>query len=97
MRVSTRVVSNECFSSTCAEIVKVRSVLFQNGDKQPLELPVPQGPAITITEKVYVPVKDHPEVCVTRAHLCVWCCKICWWSLFVFNMLPNNNNLPTEC
>jgi len=43
------------------EIVKVRSVLFQNGDKQPLELPVPQGPAITITEKVYVPVKDHPE------------------------------------
>jgi len=44
------------------EIVKVRSVLFQNGDKQPLELPPPQGPTITLTEKVYVPVKDHPEV-----------------------------------
>nr|CAB3265342.1 protein quaking-B [Phallusia mammillata] len=43
------------------EIVKVRSVLFQNGDKQPLELPPPQGPTITLTEKVYVPVKDHPE------------------------------------
>ncbi|CAK8686067.1 unnamed protein product [Clavelina lepadiformis] len=43
------------------EIVKVRSVLFQNGDKQPLELPPPQGATITLTEKVYVPVKDHPE------------------------------------
>uniref|UniRef100_H2ZKV9 K Homology domain-containing protein n=1 Tax=Ciona savignyi TaxID=51511 RepID=H2ZKV9_CIOSA len=43
------------------EIVKVRSVLFQNGDKQPLELPPPQGPTITLTEKVYVPVKDHPD------------------------------------
>lgn len=43
------------------EIVKVRSVLFQNGDKQPLELPTPQGPTVTLTEKVYVPVKDHPE------------------------------------
>jgi len=37
-------------------------VLFQNGDKQPLDLPPPQGPTITLTEKVYVPVKEHPEV-----------------------------------
>ena len=44
------------------EIIKVRSVLFQNGEKQPLELPPPQGPTVTLTEKVYVPVKDHPEV-----------------------------------
>jgi protein quaking len=43
------------------EIVKVRSVLFQSGDKKPLELPPPQGPTVTLTEKVYVPVKDHPE------------------------------------
>ncbi|XP_039274643.2 KH domain-containing RNA-binding protein qki.S-like isoform X1 [Styela clava] len=43
------------------EIVKVRSVLFQNGDSMPLELPVAQGPTVILTEKVYVPIKEHPE------------------------------------
>ena len=46
------------------EIVKVRSNLFQiNGiAKQPLELPEPQGPVVTLSEKVYVPIKEHPDV-----------------------------------
>ncbi|XP_043213587.1 protein held out wings-like isoform X3 [Amphibalanus amphitrite] len=45
------------------EIVKVRSNLFQiNGiAKQPLELPEPQGPVVTLSEKVYVPIKEHPD------------------------------------
>lgn len=43
------------------EIVKVRSVLFQNGDTMPLELPAAQGPTVILTEKVYVPIKEHPE------------------------------------
>ena len=48
------------------EIVKVRSVLFQNGDTSPLELPPAQGPTVVLTEKVYVPVKEHPEVYIYR-------------------------------
>ncbi|KAF0297054.1 Protein held out wings [Amphibalanus amphitrite] len=46
-----------------SEIVKVRSNLFQiNGiAKQPLELPEPQGPVVTLSEKVYVPIKEHPD------------------------------------
>ncbi|XP_065225106.1 protein quaking-B isoform X3 [Planococcus citri] len=45
------------------EITRVRSSLFQvNGvKKEPLVLPDPAGEPITLTEKVFVPVKDHPE------------------------------------
>lgn len=47
-----------------AEIAKVRASLFQiNGvKKEPLVLPEADGPVITLTEKVYVPVKEHPDV-----------------------------------
>lgn len=40
--------------------------MFQvNGvKKEPLVLPEPTGEPITLTEKVFVPVKDHPEVSV---------------------------------
>lgn len=46
------------------EIAKVRSNLFQvNGHrKEPLILPEPDGEVTTLTEKVFVPVKDHPDV-----------------------------------
>ena len=42
----------------------MRSNLFQiNGYvKEPLILPDGNGPPVIHTEKVYVPVKDHPEV-----------------------------------
>ncbi|XP_069705815.1 protein held out wings isoform X2 [Periplaneta americana] len=45
------------------EISKVRASLFQiNGTKKdPLVLPDAEGPPTTLTEKVYVPVKDHPD------------------------------------
>ncbi|XP_056642714.1 protein held out wings isoform X2 [Diorhabda carinulata] len=45
------------------EIAKVRASLFQiNGvKKEPLVLPDPDGPVMTLTEKVYVPVKEHPD------------------------------------
>lgn len=50
-----------CFFS---EIAKVRASLFQiNGvKKEPLILPEPEGMVTTLTEKVYVPVKEHPDV-----------------------------------
>lgn len=47
-----------------SEIARVRASLFQiNGvKKEPLVLPEPEGPVTTLTEKVYVPVKEHPDV-----------------------------------
>lgn len=47
-----------------AEIAKVRASLFQiNGvKKEPLKLPEPDGQPITLNEKVYVPIREHPDV-----------------------------------
>jgi hypothetical protein len=36
--------------------------LFQLGNKDALTLPEPIGQVQQLTEKLYVPVKDHPEV-----------------------------------
>lgn len=46
------------------EIAKVRASLFQISGvkKEPLILPEPEGEITTLTEKVYVPVKEHPDV-----------------------------------
>ena len=46
-----------------AEINKVRVTLF-NLEKKPLSLPDEEGPKITLTEKLFVPVKEHPDVSV---------------------------------
>lgn len=44
------------------EILKVRGSLFHFGDqKQSLALPEPKGPQVTLQEKMFVPVKDHPD------------------------------------
>ena len=47
-----------------SEISKVRANLFQiNGYvKEPLILPEGSGPPVIHSEKVYVPVKEHPDV-----------------------------------
>ena len=47
-----------------SEIGKVRGNLFQiNGKKaDPLVLPDGSGPPVTLSEKVYVPIKEYPEV-----------------------------------
>lgn len=52
-----------CFSFF-PEIAKVRASLFQiNGvKKEPLKLPEPDGTPVTLNEKVYVPVREHPDV-----------------------------------
>ena len=46
------------------EIGKVRGNLFQiNGhEKKPMVLPEPIGPVVNLSEKVYVPVKEFPDV-----------------------------------
>lgn len=52
------------------EIARVRASLFQiNGvKKEPLVLPEPEGPVTTLTEKVYVPVKEHPDVSIYSSY-----------------------------
>ena len=49
-----------------SEISKVRGNLFQiNGYvKEPLILPEGSGPPVIHSEKVYVPVKEHPDVSI---------------------------------
>lgn len=56
-----------------SEIAKVRASLFQiNGvKKEPLILPEAEGVVTTLTEKVYVPVKEHPDVSILFALLLV--------------------------
>ena len=46
-----------------AEINKVRVSLFHlNSNKDITSLPEPQGPVSTLSEKLFVPVKEHPDV-----------------------------------
>ncbi|KAL3882216.1 hypothetical protein ACJMK2_028581 [Sinanodonta woodiana] len=45
------------------EINRARLSLFhcKNGGREPLSLPEPYGPVVTLSEKLFVPVKEHPE------------------------------------
>lgn len=54
-----------------AEIAKVRASLFQiNGvKKEPLQLPEPEGQTVTLNEKVYVPIREHPDVSSNQINL----------------------------
>lgn len=58
--------TNVAFFSLFSEIARVRASLFQiNGvRKEPLQLPEPDGETVTLNEKVYVPVKEHPDVSI---------------------------------
>ena len=59
------------FFSAVPEIGKVRGNLFQiNGKKtEPLVLPDANGAIVSLSEKVYVPLKDHPDVSLTLVPL----------------------------
>lgn len=37
-----------------------------NLEKKPLTLPDEEGPKVTLTEKLFVPVKEHPDVSASR-------------------------------
>uniref|UniRef100_A0A1A9VGC4 Uncharacterized protein n=1 Tax=Glossina austeni TaxID=7395 RepID=A0A1A9VGC4_GLOAU len=58
-------IKNQCkeLKEFFEEIARVRASLFQiNGvKKEPLQLPEPEGPAVSLNEKVYVPVREHPD------------------------------------
>lgn len=52
------------------EINRVRLHLFhQTANKEPLDLPEESGPLVTLAEKLYVPVKDFPEVGAITKHV----------------------------
>lgn len=36
--------------------------------KEPLNLPDPEGPTVSLNEKVYVPVREHPDVSTTTTN-----------------------------
>ena len=69
------------FYNFFAEIGKVRGNLFQiNGKKNdPLVLPDAAGTPVSLSEKVYVPLKDHPEVSFTKK-LEMWQSKTRAWQ-----------------
>jgi len=48
----------------CAEITRVReSILKQQVvNSEPVALPEPSGPLVSLSEKLFIPVKEHPEV-----------------------------------
>ena len=64
--INPRLTPTFSFPSISTEIARIRSTLFQiSGDeKKPLVLPEPEGPIILRTEKVYVPVEEHPDVTI---------------------------------
>lgn len=41
-------------------------------DKHPLELPEPVGPIVHLQEKLFVPVKEYPDVSVELKHITLW-------------------------
>lgn len=60
------------------EIARVRASLFQiNGvRKEPLQLPEPDGETVTLNEKVYVPVKEHPDVSGSHLFVIMMSCVV---------------------
>lgn len=73
------------FLSFLTEIAKVRASLFQiNGTKKdPLVLPEGEGPPTTLTEKVFVPVKDHPDVSTSTRFVVVRAPVSFFWQLMM--------------
>jgi len=48
-----------------SEINRVRSSLFNwSATKEQQRLPEPSGPCVTLTEKLFVPLHEHPDVSV---------------------------------
>lgn len=69
------------------EIARIRSNLFHmSGTKnEPLDLPEASGTVLTLSEKVYVPVKEHPDVSFSHT-ICITCMFgiADWWELSFF-------------
>lgn len=63
-----------CIFLCVSEINRVRKDMYSdtvNGlvDRHPLELPEPMGPIVHLQEKLFVPVKEYPDVSSWFIHL----------------------------
>jgi len=47
-----------------AEITRVRENILQQQvvNREPVILPEPSGPVVTLSEKIFIPINEHPEV-----------------------------------
>lgn len=64
----------QCSCLCVSEINRVRKDMYSdtvNGlvDRHPLELPEPIGPIVHLQEKLFVPVKEYPDVSSCFTHL----------------------------
>ena len=64
----------QCTRLCVSEINRVRKDMYSdtvNGlvDRHPLELPEPMGPIVHLQEKLFVPVKEYPDVSSCFTHL----------------------------
>jgi len=48
----------------CTEISRVRESILQQQviNREPMTLPEPSGSVVSLSEKLFIPVKEHPEV-----------------------------------
>ena len=85
---------NNVFISFFSEINKVRVSLFHlNTNKETMSLPEPVGAVVTLSEKVFVPVKEYPEVRIififsTFLSLSEWKClvSVSYWKKYFKNV-----------
>lgn len=89
-----------------SEINRVRKDMYSdtvNGlvDRHPLELPEPIGPIVHLQEKLFVPVKEYPDVSSYGNrhgddHVCVFLIFTdCAFSVFLQNVRINSCNRVT--
>lgn len=65
--IAARLLTTDSLFVCVSEINRVRKDMYSdtvNGlvDKHPLELPEPVGPIVHLQEKLFVPVKEYPDV-----------------------------------
>ena len=88
IRTSSLVLNSSLILS---EINKVRVSLFHlTSSKEPFVLPSGEGAVVTLSEKVFVPVKDHPDVSIKFQCIVI---KTCHESYKLEKSLLDSDNL----
>jgi len=64
------------------EITRVREDILQQQviNKEPLTLPEPSGPVVCLSEKLFIPVREHPEVCRVGSTFVVAYCIVLYFD-----------------
>jgi len=67
------------------EIRRVRGNVFCISGAESLHLPEPLGPVVTLCEKIIIPTREFPEVCMFSAGC--RCFNICLMTIYLFWLL----------